>query len=906
MDLSYEVQQEIIELSKSNPQESFNKIVPFLNHEKWNERKRASELLLDLSEQGLEFLCETIQSESDLKKKNTYCYWGTIILFQLSPSNIQKAYFLYNTGDEQIKLHILTHLNDHIFDERIPFLYQCIGSDLWDVREKASKLLYAHKDKTVQYIEQAFDTANSHQRFWSFRILAHILNSDAIKYFSKFIKSNPGNEQLQTFAVSNLGEIKDSKVINTLLNFLKTDSFLISEEVFRSISKLYTHFEEDIFKILIQSKDKKVSEMLLRVVENSADASCLQKLTRLFQSKDYQTRYLAVSHLGNFQSQKTAEVLIQLFSDEKWSIRKLAMDKITNLKTYAIGPLINSLQNETEDLVFWSLKSLGHLKEASTIPSIASLLSSATKDIRMLSLYTILNIQAEESGEHLLEAFDNPLWEVRQKSCELYPKLTHFPIPLLLKGSISKSQNIKFWSQKTLENMGLKGYLNLLEQIHEKPDSNPHLTIRNLRLVPPAVLEKALKKTNPILIEIEEQIPNQGIKSGVKTSSPTQFASEEAMMSGTRMLLPDTTETKAFSSQLNEILRQCINLSASDIHVKVNHPPIIRTRAKLVPLKMDAITAEQIVLFIREILPSNLITRLEINQQVDASYETEDGIRLRINIYKTYIGYEIAGRFISDQIPTFDNLQLPIATMQKISLVENGLVILTGPTGSGKTSTLASMINYINRLTHKHIICIEDPVEYIHESQLCFISQREVLKDVPSFSAGIKATLREDPDIILVGELRDSESVETALTLAGTGHLVLTTLHAPTCTTAVEQLMDFFGQEQQHHIRKQISFNLNAIISQRLLRNINGTTRIPVCEVLTNTPAVKNIIRDGKTEQLPTMIETSKKDGMISLDQALKHLVNSGRVSLEEAWPHVIDQKTFLTQTSKVAKNKSI
>ena len=266
---------------------------------------------------------------------------------------------------------------------------------------------------------------------------------------------------------------------------------------------------------------------------------------------------------------------------------------------------------------------------------------------------------------------------------------------------------------------------------------------------------------------------------------------------------------------------------------------------------------------------------------------------LRINIFKTMTGFELAGRFITDKIPSFESLNLPIPTMQRIVSVENGLVILTGPTGSGKTSTLAAMINYLNALVHKRVICIEDPIEYVHESNLCYISQREVHNDVTSFPIGIRATLREDPDVILIGELRDRESVETALTLAGTGHLVLTTLHAPTSTTAVEQLLDFFPQDQQSHIRKQIAFNFRAIISQRLMRHKSGKYRVPACEVLISTPAVRNIIRDGKTEQLPTMIETAKKEGMVSLDQVLKKLVNSDEVSLEEAWPHVVDPKMF-------------
>ena len=882
--------------------EGMKQLVLYLFHEDWNIRKVASQIFSEGGIEAHDFLLLQISSESDEERKQTLCYWLTTIIREQSSIPVKLIEDLFESGNHHIRKMVLDNNSNLGREEFTPFLYRLLADDSWEIRERASRNLIEMAEKVVPVLERNFSRSNDHQKFWTFKIIAKILGSNAVKYFSKFIKEVPDDEKMSLYAVSNLGEIDDPRVIKSLLNFLKTDSFLIREQVFRSLCKVAVNHKDDVIKILKSKLDGLALETMLRVTASCYSHEVISELSELFDSKDAQTRYLAVIHLGNFKAQDTARILIQRFIDERYAIRKVAMEKLGQLQTYAISPLLETLKSSKKDLVYWALNSLGVIAEPTTLSSISTLLHSPDRELRLLALETISQIDTEECCEIFLEAFDNERWEVRQRASELFPRCYHYPIVYLLIGCCSQNQNIRFWSLKTIERMDLPGAEAFVEQIKEGFES-PQLYIRNLKLADQNILLQQLQKKNPVLYKIEQSIKDNTAQSAIHrpvtiNSRPKSTITDKvhSIEISDRTTLPDTSQAEPYSIDLNSLLEQAFNLEASDIHLKIGHPPIIRVNGKLSSMRESEVNNEHVVIFAKQILEDKHLLRLEQNFQVDTSYQTVSGTRLRINIYKTLVGYELAGRFISDKVPTFESLRLPISVMQRVSTLENGLVIITGPTGSGKSSTLASMINYINVLAHKHIICIEDPVEYLHTSRLSYISQREVLRDVSSFPSGIRATLREDPDVILIGELRDEESVETAITLAGTGHLVLTTLHAPTCTSAVEQLMDFFSAEHQEHIRKQIAFNLKAIVSQRLLRRKTGGGRIPACEIMINTPAVKNIIRDGKTEQLPTMIETSKKDGMVSLDQTLKDLIHTGQITLEEAWPHVIDQKTFRPQ----------
>ena len=331
-----------------------------------------------------------------------------------------------------------------------------------------------------------------------------------------------------------------------------------------------------------------------------------------------------------------------------------------------------------------------------------------------------------------------------------------------------------------------------------------------------------------------------------------------------------------------EIFDKAAELKASDVHFSPGQPPIIRIDGELMVLKgFDTLTAIDTQQIATDMLVKPQRERFYQEKELDTSYEIESGNRFRVNFYWAMGDIAIAARVLSDTIPTMEDLNMPEVAYDLLD-EEAGLILVTGPTGHGKTTALASMVDRINQEQGRHIVTLEDPIEYVYTSKKSLIMQREYGTDFLTFPEGLKRVLRQDPDVIMVGEMRDLETISLAITLAETGHLVLGTLHTYSGPQTIDRIVDSFPPYQQNQIRLQLSFTLKAVFSQRLLRQVNGG-RIAAREVLTNTNAAANLIRENKIAQLQTVIETGAKYGMITLDNSMRHLVEEGIVTKEEA-----------------------
>lgn len=358
--------------------------------------------------------------------------------------------------------------------------------------------------------------------------------------------------------------------------------------------------------------------------------------------------------------------------------------------------------------------------------------------------------------------------------------------------------------------------------------------------------------------------------------------------------MPETTSIK-------ELLELVINRNASDLHLSVGVPPTIRIDGILVPIPNKPILKpEDTERLAFSILNEEQKEALMRDKEIDLSYALENKARFRVNIFhqKGYIG--IAMRYLPFKIKTLEELGLP-KVCEEFTKPSQGFVMVTGPTGHGKSTTLASMVETINRERPCHIITIEDPVEYIFTHKQSIIDQREVHLDTHSFSRALRSALREDPDVVLVGEMRDLETISTAITIAETGHLVFATLHTNSAAQTVDRIIDVFPPHQQPTVRTQLSNILLGIVSQRLLPKVNGG-RTVAAEVLFANPAIRNLIREGKSFQIQNVIQTSKEENMISLDKTLATLVQQGEITEESAEPYAIDIKFFhkLLATSKI------
>lgn len=345
-----------------------------------------------------------------------------------------------------------------------------------------------------------------------------------------------------------------------------------------------------------------------------------------------------------------------------------------------------------------------------------------------------------------------------------------------------------------------------------------------------------------------------------------------------------------------DILTQAAKLGASDVHITVGRPPVYRIHGVLFPLddpdlkgKLDLIKPEEIKilspedtdLLAREMMREDQYARYAEKGEIDFSYSMPGVTRVRANAFKQRNSTTLVMRLLRTTIPSFEELGLP-GVLAYLSRRPHGLILVTGPTGSGKSTTLAAMIDLINKEKRLHIITLEDPIEYLHRHNLCIVNQREIGEDTRSFATALRAALREDPDVILVGEMRDLETISIAITAAETGHLVLATLHTSSAAETIDRVIDVFPPAQQQQVKIQLANTIEGIVSQQLIPRSDIPGRVVALEILVATPAIRNLIREGKTYQIPSQLQTGARYGMQTLDMSLRMLYRKGMISKEE------------------------
>jgi twitching motility protein PilT len=331
-------------------------------------------------------------------------------------------------------------------------------------------------------------------------------------------------------------------------------------------------------------------------------------------------------------------------------------------------------------------------------------------------------------------------------------------------------------------------------------------------------------------------------------------------------------------AKLDELFATMVKRGASDLHLTAGSPPHLRLHGEMVPISEQTLSNEDCQSLVFEILTEKQKRQFVENWELDCSYTVTGLGRFRVNVFMQRKGLGAVFRVIPERIKTVEELGLAPSLLEMIN-VSKGLILVTGPTGSGKSTTLAALINHINMTENAHILTIEDPIEFVHENKKSLINQREVSSHTKSFANALKASLREDPDIILVGEMRDLETIQLAITAAETGHLVFGTLHTNSASKTVDRIIDVFPEGKQAQIRAMLAESLRGVIAQVLLPKANGGGRVGVNEILLNTKAVANLIREGKTFQIPSVMQTSRSQGMLTFESAMEDLLKRGLVS---------------------------
>lgn len=340
------------------------------------------------------------------------------------------------------------------------------------------------------------------------------------------------------------------------------------------------------------------------------------------------------------------------------------------------------------------------------------------------------------------------------------------------------------------------------------------------------------------------------------------------------------------------LILNAFDLNVSDVHMTVGLPPVYRINGELIKQGETKLTPEDIEKFVESIIPQNHVGTLREKGEVDFSYSIPQKGRLRVNVYHQRTSLAVAMRILQNNVPDILGIGLP-AMVKDLCYKPRGIILVTGPTGSGKSTTLAAMVGEMNKNRNCHVLTIEDPIEYLHRHGSCIINQREVGDDTQNFANALRAALREDPDVIMVGEMRDLETIGTAITASETGHLVLSTLHTTSAAQTIDRIVDVFPPNQQQQVKVQLASVLVAVISQQLIRTADGKGRAIAAEVLLSNDAVKNLIREGKTHMINSVIQTNIGIGMMPMDYSLAELVKAKKITMEEGLLHSGDVELF-------------
>jgi len=360
--------------------------------------------------------------------------------------------------------------------------------------------------------------------------------------------------------------------------------------------------------------------------------------------------------------------------------------------------------------------------------------------------------------------------------------------------------------------------------------------------------------------------------------------------SGERQIRPEAMSFE--DTHIEDILHVSQQMKASDIHLSVGLPPMVRVDGKVIPTRWGIVGPRDVQRLVYDILTSDQIEKFERIKELDFSYGVSGLGRFRFNVYRQRGSVGCAMRAIPQKIPSIEQLKLP-PIIRELTRKHSGLILVTGPTGSGKSTTIASMIDVINTEREVHIMTMEDPIEYLHQHKTGMVNQRELGMDTDSFHNAMRAVLREDPDVILVGEMRDKETIAAALTLSETGHLVFGTLHTRSAPSTIDRVVDVFPPDQQEQIKVQLANSIQAVVAQQLLPMLGGG-RMAAIEIMVATSAIRNLIREGKTYQILSVIETGSQFGMQPMDKVLAEMQKSGLVSYEEASSRAIDRENFI------------
>lgn len=796
-------------------------------------------------------------------------FWSYFMMMELGMLSTDEMIDIVNGKEsDEIRKCALEILSRKPEKRIIVLLLDKICDPSWIISKQAKKTLIELGDSVYQIIQEYFQSCGSSQKYECIKLIPLILREKSFALYQKMLEAD-AHGIYKPYICAGLGEIRNDNALKVLLWLLDDESTIVKSEAIKALSLWGKDIVQPVISLFATaSKDKRMS--MMRLLGRVLGLEVVPLFNEIFGNPNQEGKYFLLTALSEIRQPEVIPILLQYLRDDSVFIRDYVRNILVNLGTISLDGLISQLDNEDEVFVIELIKVLGILRAKEAVRPLLFLIDNSRSTlIRTCAIEAISKLNRFElvANMLLLKLSDKDI-SIKHTIVE---NLSKQPQKAFLKDLImsclDKNQEISFWSREILKRREYYGASSLLDTYDKGSDSDKDRIIALVSKLNDDQLHNALQKDT---VSIESLKPEN-----VEIKVLRRKFSKENI------------------TDIRELLYYLHEEGGSDLHISIGLPPSIRLHGELIRTTFETLTPEKSRFLLYSIMNNAQKEEFQKTMELDFSYEISDCARFRVNVFMQKNGMAGVFRIIPNTVPSFDALDMDKSVMQAICNHKSGLVLVTGATGSGKSTTLAAMIDYINRTRYDHIITIEDPIEFVHQPLRSVVSQRELGTNTLSFSNALKSALREDPDVILVGEMRDLETMKLAIAASETGHLVFATLHTNSAYESVNRIIGTFPGDVQQMIRMQLAGTIRGIISQRLIPAYLGSGRVLAYEILVGSTGIKRCIKEDKTDQIISLMQTSRSDGMITMDQCLEELVVAKKITYEEGFKHAEDKKDF-------------
>ncbi|MBN1356300.1 PilT/PilU family type 4a pilus ATPase [bacterium] len=748
-------------------------------------------------------------------------------------------------------------------------------------------------------------------------ILVEIAGHHSIDVLKQIIAEKPLNDKIHALdLLSNprYMKLRKRKALEAAFEFIGNDDPAIRLKVIEIISRHGERHDMPILIGLLKKEEKRNLQAVVEALGRIGNADCIPELVPLLESRHTGIKMAVIGTLGMFQDERSIEPLIEVLRDKNLLIRQKTVEVLGNLgrsENVRIGRLLVAMMKDRDvnvrrsiieviriigdrEQIWWKLirylrdedwwvrervtEVLAEIGGPQILDPIVSLLDDPYEVVRRYAIEVLMKLNDPRAFEPLTRCLDDPDWWVRERAIEALAQLGDDRAVPYLNKLLSGDRDVVFAAVVALQKFGHKSSYVPLMQLLDHPLSE--IRIEVIRALD-AIGEDRFGDTLKVLLNDDDM----EVRNCVLALLPKYN------------LTPDGIRRKTYEqiglALLDQMLIDVKDKGGEDLFIIADQPPYMKVRGDVARLDDHVFTPEEARRLLMDIMSPIQIEQFNLMEDIDMSYFIKgEGSRFRVNTYHARSGMGAVFRVLADKIMTIEELKLPRPVVD-FTRLKQGLVLVTGPTGSGKSTTLAAMIDHMNKTRNDHVVTIEDPIEYIHQNNRCIINQREVGTHTMSFANALKSALREDPDIILVGEMRDYETISIAITAAETGHLVLGTLHTVSAAKTIDRIIDVFPGRQQAQVRAMLSESLKGVVSQQLLKRKDTDGRILAMEIMLCNEAIANLIRKEKIFQIPSILTTSYESGMTLMDNELLRLVKESMIYPEDAYIKSINKKEF-------------